>query len=288
LLDIISDPLKAAALKEMTGVDFLGAHNAQRQAMAEQRQQQEFDWRRYKDVHGGSPQNLPVPGQPGATYPAMVSTFGNVSPLGGITPPKLGNVNVTTPEGQFNQPINEYTGQPAGTPIKTGETKGESADVSARLALANQGLQHVNNFKSIVAPNGEVDRATIFTMNAPMGGIGKGREALVLFLDALDARSRAATGAAMPKEEIENYKRIYFPHPLDKDETVKNKMNRLEGFLNDYVKTLDPSGNMRKRLSNQKTAIPPQAAKQLKEGNLTKFGNGQVWTLKNGVPTRVE
>ncbi len=34
-------------------------------------------------------------------------------------------------------------------------------------------------------------------------------------------------------------------------------------------------------------APPPEAIKQLKEGTVTTFGNGQKWTLKNGKPERV-
>ena len=36
------------------------------------------------------------------------------------------------------------------------------------------------------------------------------------------------------------------------------------------------------------SGLPPQAAAQLKEGHNTKFGNGQVWTLQNGHPVRVQ
>jgi hypothetical protein len=34
--------------------------------------------------------------------------------------------------------------------------------------------------------------------------------------------------------------------------------------------------------------LPPQAAAQLKEGMHTTFGNGQIWTLQNGKPVRVQ
>lgn len=36
------------------------------------------------------------------------------------------------------------------------------------------------------------------------------------------------------------------------------------------------------------TVLPPQALQQLKEGFHTTFGNGQIWTLQNGKPTRVQ
>jgi hypothetical protein len=34
--------------------------------------------------------------------------------------------------------------------------------------------------------------------------------------------------------------------------------------------------------------LPPQAVSQLKEGVVTKFANGQQWTLRNGQPTQVK
>jgi hypothetical protein len=34
--------------------------------------------------------------------------------------------------------------------------------------------------------------------------------------------------------------------------------------------------------------LPPQASSQLKEGQVTTFGNGQRWTLKNGIPVQVQ
>lgn len=36
------------------------------------------------------------------------------------------------------------------------------------------------------------------------------------------------------------------------------------------------------------TVLPPQALQQLKEGFHTTFGNGQIWTIQNGKPTRVQ
>jgi hypothetical protein len=46
-----------------------------------------------------------------------------------------------------------------------------------------------------------------------------------------------------------------------------------------------------KQLGGESTAptqLPPAALSQLKEGVVTKFANGQQWTLKNGQPTQVK
>jgi len=34
--------------------------------------------------------------------------------------------------------------------------------------------------------------------------------------------------------------------------------------------------------------LPPEAVSMLREGKNTRFKNGQVWTLQNGQPVRVE
>lgn len=43
-----------------------------------------------------------------------------------------------------------------------------------------------------------------------------------------------------------------------------------------------------KSLPQSVTALPKEAAAQLKEGVQTKFGNGQTWTLKSGKPVRLK
>ena len=119
LLDIISDPLKAAALKEMTGVDMLGAHNAmrqgqaeQRQQLAEMRQQLEFQWRqleaektRAMQAGQGSYQmrDLPGGGQAPVFFPSNPSAamqYGKGGGVGlGAAPPQLG-AGVKQPNAQ--------------------------------------------------------------------------------------------------------------------------------------------------------------------------------------------
>jgi hypothetical protein len=42
-----------------------------------------------------------------------------------------------------------------------------------------------------------------------------------------------------------------------------------------------------KRGSDKQDQLPAAAASQLKEGTHTTFGNGQVWTKKNGKPERI-
>lgn len=154
--------------------------------------------------------------------------------------------------------VNKKTKEPVSEPKVIEPLKGESADASARIALANRGKQHLTNLKSMfINPDGSINKKIIYQASLPFGGVGEGRTAYATFLDALDARARAATGAAMPDTEIKNYTRMYFPSPLDNAETVKDKLKRLEGFLTDYLETLDPSGLIRKRINKIKTESGP-------------------------------
>lgn len=153
---------------------------------------------------------------------------------------------------KYQVPVNTVTGQEMGQRTPVEPLKGESAEASAKIALANQGLKHTEAVSSaFINPDGSVNRQLVMLANAPMGGIGEGRQVRATFLDALDARARAATGAAMPDSEVANYTRMYFPSPLDDDKTIKDKLKRLKGFLKDYMNALDPSGIQRKRLNNK-------------------------------------
>ena len=48
------------------------------------------------------------------------------------------------------------------------------------------------------------------------------------------------------------------------------------------------AGGLDPMASTQQSALPPQAASQLKEGMQTTFANGQVWTKINGQPKRIK
>ncbi len=51
---------------------------------------------------------------------------------------------------------------------------------------------------------------------------------------------------------------------------------------------LDPTFPPPVNRATEAAALPPAARSQLKEGHNTTFGNGQIWTLKNGQPARIK
>jgi len=101
---------------------------------------------------------------------------------------------------------------------------------------------------SLIKPDGSVNRKLIWQMNAPFGGVYEGRESYAKFLEAMDVKVRAMTGAAINQEEIPFYESIYKPHYLDSDSTIKNKMKRFKEFAIGYSIALDPQGATKKKI----------------------------------------
>jgi hypothetical protein len=129
--------------------------------------------------------------------------------------------------------------------------KASSSDASARIALAHNGVRYTKQLRGkFINPDGTINQEMVLSANAPMGGIGEGRTARVIFDDALDARARAATGAAMPDSEKKTYYGMYFPSILDLQNpgTILDKLERLDSFMTDYLGTLDPHGQIRRNL----------------------------------------
>jgi hypothetical protein len=61
------------------------------------------------------------------------------------------------------------------------------------------------------------------------------------------------------------------------------RVQQLQGQLDAIYKELGGSTT-----SDETPRLPQQAVSQLKEGVVTKFANGQQWTLRNGQPTQVK
>jgi hypothetical protein len=190
LLDIISDPLKAAALKEMTGVDFLGAHNAMRQGMAEnrmqgaeQRQWAEFLWRMkdaeqgrqmqagqgsivMRDVPGGGQNPVWLPNNPSAAARYGIGGGGL-----GQAPPSLGGAGGGPPQPfklpESQKPItpDEFSlwRHPEGRRPKQGMTPAEAqsqgyvrftAPEVGKIDLLENGIDVINEIENLMIAAG--------------------------------------------------------------------------------------------------------------------------------------
>ena len=199
------------------------------------------------------------------------------------------NEQVTIDGVPHLQPVNAITKEPVGNPKPIGGKKGMPAESAGKVAMAVNAKKYVKQLESMmINPDGSINKGLIFKMSVPGGGIDEGRIALSLFGDAVDARIRAATGAAVSKEDWELYKRIYMPTVMDLTagpEQVKQKLGRFTEFIDSYLSTLDPESIYQ---GGKQQTLPKDAVSQLSEGEITTFGNGQEWTLKGGEPVRVK
>jgi hypothetical protein len=251
------DPTGAMFLGDATGLGFpavsaqqqRGSEAAQRDVRAGER----IDLRE-KTFERGFQERIPytehVPGRGEVTR--FRSKYGQ-PPEGVVSklPTLKLKTRIDSKTGEKTEVPVDRTGKEVGKRTVIEPLKGQSAEASAKIALAYNGIQYTKQLKSMfVNPDGTINQKMILSANAPMGGIGEGRTAKAVFLDALDARARAATGAAMPESEIKNYTAMYFPSILDLQNpgTIIDKMKRLDSFMTDYLGTLDPTGAIRRNL----------------------------------------
>lgn len=84
----------------------------------------------------------------------------------------------------------------------------------------------------------------------------------------------------------ETYNRVLDTMLQEIEMAKKSPMKMREFYAKMYG---DPGDASKEKKKEEPTSALPDAAKsKLKEGENTKFGNGQVWTLKGGVPVRVQ
>ncbi len=116
--------------------------------------------------------------------------------------------------------------------IPGGPATVQSTEQAAKTALITTGIQDVERFKKLVIPNGEVNKTIIRQMVIP-GGMPNtdSRKAYSYIYNAIEAKLRAESGAAVPETEVTRMARRFVPSVWDNDSTVKDKVDRLDEFL---------------------------------------------------------
>lgn len=238
------DPTMMAFAGKALGADLLGAGRLAQQRRRNQLMQEQYipeeyidptgaKRRRYRRKYGLPPSLSMQQGELVAPAPVETRTYEK----GGKT---------------FEVIREKQTGKEITSPKEIKPIKGESSETASKISLAKNAIDYVGQLNTMfVNQDGSINKSLILSANAPMGGIGQGRTARAIFLDALDARARAATGAAMPESEIKNYDRMYWPGPLDNDKLVKDKMKRLDSFMRDYLQIMDPTGRITESISEE-------------------------------------
>lgn len=146
------------------------------------------------------------------------------------------------------------------------EFKAPSGDVSGRLALTKVGGDYVNNIKSILFPDGtpqSFDRKTaaLARLNRPMQQVSRiapnvdkkdvenAQNINRWFENAIKGKVLIQTGVAARPEEVESERRGFIASAFSEPESAYMALDELQGFYNSFMSLMDPSGNLKERMS---------------------------------------
>jgi hypothetical protein len=153
-----------------------------------------------------------------------------------------------------------YTITPTDKGLQTFQTKGagagnfvrqdsplpqakETPEAAAKMALINQGIEDVKRAnKMLFSQDGKIDRALLAKAMVSLPGTS-GREFNSYIYNAIEAKLRAESGAAVPESEVKRMARRFVPGTMDNDSTIKSKMSRLNEWLGMAQTMTDPSGS---------------------------------------------
>lgn len=176
----------------------------------------------------------------------------------------------------FNKATNEYLmdGKPISAKevqkIAARQSKAGATNVNvnsmnpadaAKTELLNQGIADMAEFKELIMPGGKVNREIIAGMSVPgMAGVPgtDSRIAYSLVYNAVEAKLRAESGAAVPETEVQRMAARFIPSPLDSDEAITSKVRRLEAFLRGSFGRIKGAGEP----STPKQPTPKKEAKK--------------------------
>ena len=134
----------------------------------------------------------------------------------------------------------------------------QQAGQFSMLLLASQ---EIKQFRSaILDADGNVNRKTLFETATSLP-FSAGRDAKALIFDAIEAKLRLESGAAVPEKEVERIAVRFYPSLKDNDATIRNKIDRLEQYLDTAVDVADPKRELRNRITSRK-AQPQKTLEQ--------------------------
>ena len=123
--------------------------------------------------------------------------------------------------------------------IKGGPAEKLPATAAGKSALVEQGSRDMDRFKEMLFDKkGKLDRTTVTLLNAPYIPPGKARRAYSAIFNAINARLRLESGAAVPESEVKRAMKAFLPKPLDDVETANFKIDRMKEFFDIFQETL--------------------------------------------------
>ena len=129
--------------------------------------------------------------------------------------------------------------------IPGGPATKQSAEAAGKVALIKQGEKDIGRFRNLIMDeDGDFDRLKLAALvDIPLiPGIDKGtlgaREEYSTLFNAINARLRLESGAAVPESEVERALRAFLPNPFDSQKTIKSKIDRMEEFFTSAKKEI--------------------------------------------------
>lgn len=121
---------------------------------------------------------------------------------------------------------------------------------AAKAQLVEQALGYMPTIRSLFLGDDKepvVNRSNVANAAVRMP-FTEGRKASTLILDAVEAKLRAESGAAVPETEVKRIAKRYIPQVGDNDSTIITKLNNMESFLSGTSAKINrgrtkPSGN---------------------------------------------
>lgn len=209
-------------------------------------------------VLGGSPE-LAVGGGigggvPGGRQGGLELSGLKIGPDGQIMPdfglPAITTQTVQTPDGPRIQTFDPRTGRRVAD-LGAGQEQNISPEQAGRIQGLQQGQALVPAIReTFLNPDGSVNRKNVFTSFASIP-FSKGRTVNAQLKDAIDGVIRARTGSGMGDGELKSTLEQFQPNPLDSDDTIVDKINRLDRFLSGALDAVTLPPRVRKLLEQE-------------------------------------
>ena len=121
--------------------------------------------------------------------------------------------------------------------IAGGPATKQSAESAGKIALIKQGLSDIESFENqIMDEDGTFNRTKITGLRTY--GRPGARDEFSKLYNALNARLRLESGAAVPESEVQRAFETFAPSPLDSDATIKSKVTRLKEYFGSAKKEI--------------------------------------------------
>ena len=159
-----------------------------------------------------------------------------------------------------------------------------SAESAGKVALIKQGENDINRFRDMISEKDEKGNITGYKRGklealAIYGQPGARNEYSTLY-NAVNARLRLESGAAVPEAEVKRALNTFAPNPTDSDETINSKLTR----MNEFFSLAKEEIGQGRGAQNSKPTDPSPTNNQpaIAEGTVIKNKAGQTLVAKGG------